>query len=178
MLEVYQVSKWLIQKCIVEDLTVPNSDHNFGRNVNRLINDNWNRLRFISNISKRCQIFGIELVRVNTCYLSFIGNVIHGKDYPDPIAPTIEIGSRGYKKFVKGWFYPRLVTFNDLPNQWKKEVDSSYKSWLELFNRIKKVGLKYYFSWKDSKENLRVFELDCDRSLMQYNCLDLTRLCI
>lgn len=178
--EVYNISKWLIQQCIhfkcakfvVEDLTVKNKNHNFGRNVNRLINNNWCRSRLIANIAKRCQVFGVELVKANPCYSSFIGNALHGVHYPDPICSAIEIGRRGFFKFVKSKFYPKLIAFENLPNQWKKEVDRSYESWLKLFNDIKKAEIKYHFSWKDSKERFKVFELGSHKSKVYFvrNC--------
>lgn len=166
--ETYEISKFLIDKAkhfqcskfVLEDLTIQVKNHNKGKNFNRLINNNWNRSKLEVNLKKRCEIYGIEFVKVNSVYSSFIGNVIHGEKYPDPICSAIEIGRRGYKKFVKDWFYPKLITIDRLSNLWKKEINESYKSWVELFNIIKKMELRYHFSWKNSRDRFRVFSLN------------------
>jgi hypothetical protein len=142
-----------------------------GKKVNRLINNNWLRTKLEQNLQKHCYINEIEFVKINPCYSSFIGNVLHGKQYPDPICSAIEIGRRGHFKFVKDKFYPKLVMHKNLPNRWKEEIDNSYKSWVELFNKIKKVGLRYRFSWKDTPERIQVFSLNNKKSLINLNYL-------
>ncbi len=77
---------------------------------------------------------------------------------------AIEIGRRGYKNFVKGWFYPKLVLYNNLPDQWKKMVSDRYESWVELFNDIKKMDLRYHFSWKECRDRFRVLRFRSTRS--------------
>ena len=166
--EIYQISKFLIEKAkhfqcskfVLEDLNIQTKNHNKGKTFNRLINNNWNRNKLENNLKKRCEIYGMEFIKVNSVYSSFIGNITHGENFPDPICSAIEIGRRGYKKFVNDWFYPKLVMIDRLPNLWKKEVSESYKSWVELFNIIKKMGLRYHFSWKDSRDNFQVFSLN------------------
>ena len=149
--ETHHLSKALINKAIhykcsifsIEDLTVESKDHRLGRVVNRVRNK-WIRTTLLNGIEKRCYLYGIRLEKVNAAYSSFVGNLCN-QDYPDPIAPAIEIARRAYKKFSRGWFYPKLINSNDLPHLWKEKVSTNYKSWVELYESCKKVGLKYHF---------------------------------
>ena len=53
------------------------------------------------------KLHGYEVVEINPCYTSQIGNIIYGNEStPDMVAASIEIARRGFKKFEKGWFYP------------------------------------------------------------------------
>ena len=170
--EVLEVSKFLVNKAIhykcskfiIEDLNIAAKNHNRGNEFNRLVNNVWCRNTLINNLQKRCNINHIELVKINSAYTSFIGNALFSEKYPDPISSSIEIGRRGYNKFVKGKFYPKLIAFKDLPNQWKEEVDNSYESWLELFNRIKKAEIKYHFSWKDPRWKAKFLSFKSNKS--------------
>jgi hypothetical protein len=50
-----------------------------------------------------------ELVEVNPVYSSIVGNFAYGNENtPDMVAASIEIARRAYKKFEKGWFYPKF----------------------------------------------------------------------
>lgn len=51
--------------------------------------------------------------------------------------------------------------------QWKQEVNSNYKSWVELFNNIKKMELKYHFSWKNTPEKFQVLSLKSPKSKVE-----------
>jgi hypothetical protein len=97
-----------------------------------------------------CNIYGVELIEVNAAYSSIIGNFKHGSEScPDMIAASIEIARRAYKKFEKGWIYPKIVSDQRiqevLGNQWKKELELAYMSWKGLSGIIKKSKLKYRF---------------------------------
>lgn len=177
--EVLQVSNFLSKKAkhyqcskfVVEDLAIANQNHQKGKRYNKLINNQWCRTIFVQNLQKHCGIYNIEFIKVNPAYSSFVGNLVY--DYPDPICSAIELGRRGYKKFVKGWFYPELIAYKNLPNQWKEEVDDSYNSWIELFNRVKKVGLSYHFSWKNTSYDSEFFRFKSKKSLVDLNvCLN------
>jgi IS605 OrfB family transposase len=172
--EILQISNFLAKKAkhygcskfVIEDLTISNKNHQKGKRYNKLINNQWCRTIFESNLQKHCGIYNIEFIKVNPAYSSFVGNLVY--NYPDPICSAIELGRRGYKKFVKGWFYPELIVHENLPNQWKEEVDSSYKSWVELFNRIKKVGLSYHFSWEDTSLASEFFRFKSKKSMVEF----------
>lgn len=173
--EIFQISKLLIEKCkhyqcqkfVIEDLNISNKNHNKGKKFNRMINNSWLRNDLENNLNKRCFIYSIAFVKVNSAYSSFVGNILYSKNYSDPICSAIEIGRRGFKKFVKGWFYPKIVTFDNLPNSWKDEVNFSYNSWIELYNKIKKMELRYHFSWKNSIDKFQVFSIENKKSLTE-----------
>ena len=65
------------------------------------------------------------------------------------VAASIEIARRAYKKFQKGWIYPKIVNNQRiqevLGNQWKEELELAYMSWKGLSGIIKKSKLKYRF---------------------------------
>ena len=83
------------------------------------------------------------MIEVNAAYSSIIGNFKHGSDHcPDMVAASIEIARRCYKKFEKGWIYPKIVNNQRiqevLGNQWndnkvvKEELELAYISWKGL----------------------------------------------
>lgn len=177
--EIFEVSKFLISKTlhfncskiIVEELQILIKNHKKGKSFNRLVNNCWNRNKLIHNLNKRCNISGIEFVEVNPVYSSFIGNVLYGKQYPDMVASSIEISRRGFHKWQKNWFYPKLIEVNDLSNLWKEEKDLIYKNWIELFNVITKtLKLNYRSSLNDFK--FRVFRLNNIKSKINLYCFN------
>lgn len=177
--EIFEVSKFLISqalhfncyKIVVEELQILTKNHKKGKSFNRLVNNCWNRNKLINNLNKRCNISGIEFVEVNPVYSSFIGNVLYGKQYPDMVASSIEISRRGFHKWQKNWFYPKLIEVNDLSNLWKEEKDLIYKNWIELFNVITKtLKLNYRSSLNDFK--FRVFRLNNIKSKINLYCFN------
>lgn len=169
--ELFEVSKFLIKKALfykckkfsLEELSIESKDHKKGNKFNRLINNRWNRNKLISNLRKRCNLYSIEFIQINPAYSSFIGNLLQGEKFPDMISSSIEISRRGYHKYQSGWFYPKLINFKDLSNQWKKEIGSAnliYENWKELFQISKTLKLKYRSSLEDFKESFRVFSLN------------------
>ena len=137
-----------VSKICIEELIISSSDKGQGKTFNRLCNNQWNREVTVSNLKVLTSTYGIELIEVNPIYSSFVGNIEYGDSTtPDMIASSIEIGRRGYKKFSKGWFYPRLDTekVKNKFNQWKEEIYSDVKSWKELFTKVKKSGMRYRF---------------------------------
>jgi IS605 OrfB family transposase len=145
-------------KIIVEDLNNFDTDLKIGKRINYICNNIWNKTLLINNLTKRCNIYGIELVKVNTAYSSFIGNIQYGNEStPDPVASSIEIARRGFKKYDKGWFYSIEKNVNNLKNLWKKDLDWSSLSWKELFNLSKESKLKYRFSLDENLKFLRFY---------------------
>ena len=111
-------------------------------------NNQWNRIITVNNLKVLSSTYGIELVEVNPVYSSFIGNLENGySTTPDMVASSIEIARRGYKKFFKNWFYPtfNLEKVKNKFNQWKEEIYSDVKDWKDLFQKIKKSGMRYRF---------------------------------
>ena len=142
-----------VSKICIEELNILSSDKEQGKTFNRLCNNQWNREVTISNLKVLTSTYGIELVEVNPIYSSFVGNIEYGdKKTPDMVASSIEIGRRGYKKFLKGWFYPtlNLEKVRNKFNQWKEEIYSNVESWKELFDKVKKSGMRYRFQLNES----------------------------
>jgi len=74
------------------------SDKELGTKFNKLVNNNWNRNTLINNLTKKCNIFNIKLLKVKPEYSSFIGNFLYRSlNLPDMILASIEISRRGYE---------------------------------------------------------------------------------
>lgn len=95
-------------KFIMEDLKLGLSEEtDYGtREFRRKVNNLWNRSLLESIITRRCNETGIELIKVNPAYTSFIGNMRHR--YVDATNASIEIGRRGLHRYTKGAFYPLM----------------------------------------------------------------------
>ena len=142
------VDYWKCSKLAVEDLSIKSSDKQKGKAFNRLCNNKWERSLFVNKLKMLAGIHRYELVEVNPAYSSIVGNFAYGSpNTPDMVAASIEIARRAYKKFEKGWFYPRYHV--ETPNeQWKQTLDG-VKSWKNLFLKVKESKLKYRFLLSD-----------------------------
>ena len=145
-----------VSKLVVEDLKFKKNNKFWSKKLNRLCKNKFRYCQIKNHLQTSCNVYGVEFVEVNACYSSFVGNFSYGSNTtPDPIAASIEIARRGYKKFNKEWFYPPMVNIERikevLGNQWKKELKLAYKSWKTFFNQIKKLRLKYRFQFDGSK---------------------------
>ena len=149
-----------VSKICIEELNISSSNKGQGKTFNRLCNNQWNREVTVSNLKVLTSTYGIELVEVNPIYSSFVGNIEYGNSTtPDMVASSIEIARRGYKKFSKGWFYPTLnlekvkIKFN----QWKEEIYSNVENWKELFDKVKKSGMRYRFQLSECEAVFQKF---------------------
>ena len=146
---------WKVFKLAIEDLKFKKSDKFWSKDLNRLCRNKF-RYSFVkSHLTTLCNVYGVELIEVNAAYSSIIGNFKHGSaTCPDMVAASIEIARRAYKKFQKGWIYPKIVKDQRiqqvLGNQWKKELMLDYMSWKGLSGIIKKSKLKYRFQLQPS----------------------------
>lgn len=66
-----------------------------------------------------------------------------GSDTPDMVAASIEIARKAYKKFEKGWFYPKF-NYDNLDERWKQTL-GPVKTWKDLFLKIKELKCRYRF---------------------------------
>src|SRR5574343_12051 len=126
----------------IEDLSFNGNSY-----ANRKNNNLWKRDILINNLEKRCSINGQKLYKVNPAYSSFIGNLQFNFD--DPINASLEIGRRGYECIIKKTkqFYPEIILKEELRNQWKDKLNlDDIKSWKELFNLVKNLGMRYRVS--------------------------------
>ena len=145
---IINISKvYMCSKIAIEDLSIKSSNKGKGKNFNRKCNNEWLRSLFTNNLKKRCNLNSIELVEINACYTSTIGNVLYGSSTcPDMVASSIEIGRRGYKKYEKRWFYPEIPSVERLNELWKQTLVGVWNSWRELHSWIKESKVKYRFS--------------------------------
>lgn len=167
--ELQQINNKIIQLCnyykcktlAVEDLKFKKSNKLPSKKLNRLCKNKFRYLRIKSQLQTLCNTYGVKFIEVNAAYSSVIGNLNYGNDStPDMVAASIEIARRAYKKFLKGWFYPTMQierVKEVLMNRWKKDLELNFNSWPELFNQIKKLGLKYRFQLDGSKAVLSKF---------------------
>ena len=159
------VNKSIYYKCqliSIEDLNIKTLDKELGKHFNKLVNNSWCRNIFINNLTKRCNIHNIKLLKVKSEYSSFIGNFLYRHlNLPDMVLASIEIGRRGYefynqyiskvKEIKKNIIRPNLSMFNKLYLKSLEEfkLQPIYKDLIELYNFFKKSKLKYRLSIDD-----------------------------
>ena len=99
--EIFQIAHDLFNKCrhykcnvfAIEDLSITSKDLQKGKSLNRLINNQWNRNKFIECIKKLVYGSSSTLVEVKPQYSSVLGNLIYRSEkLPDMILSSIEIG--------------------------------------------------------------------------------------
>ena len=165
--ETIQIVKNIINKSIyykcqvisIEDLSIKSSDKELGKKFNKLVNNLWCRNTFVNNLTKRCNIHNIKLLKVKPEYSSFIGNFLYRSlNLPDMVLASIEIGRRGYeffnqyiskvKEIKKNIMKPDLSMFNKLYLKSLEEfkLQTIYKDLIELYYFFKKSKLKYRLS--------------------------------
>ena len=156
------VNKSIYYKCqiiSIEDLNIKSSDKELGKRFNKLVNNSWCRNAFVNNLTKRCNIHNIKLLKVKPEYSSFIGNFLYRSLHlPDMILSSIEIGRRGYefynqyiskvKEIKKNIVRPNLSIFQKLYLKSLEEFNLQpiYKDLIELYYFFKKSKLKYRLS--------------------------------
>ena len=181
--ETIQIVKNIVDKSIyykcqiisIEDLNIKTSDKELGKRFNKLVNNSWCRNTFVNNLTKRCNIHNIKLLKVKSEYSSFIGNFLYRHlNLPDMVLASIEIGRRGYefynqyiskvKEIKKNIIRPNLSMFNKLYLKSLEEfkLQPIYKDLIELYNFFKKSKLKYRLSIDDF--NLQFSRFTSDKS--------------
>ena len=178
------VNKSIYYKCqliSIEDLNIKSSDLNKGKRLNKLINNSWCRNTFVNNLTKRCNIHNIKLLKVKPEYSSFIGNFLYRSlNLPDMILASIEIGRRGYefynqyiskvKEIKKNIIKPDLNMFNRLYLKSLEEfkLQPIYKDLIELYYFFKKSKMMYRLSI--DQFNLQFSSLFSNTSYRGYFC--------
>ena len=164
---------WKVSKLAIEDLKFKKFDKFWNKDLNRLCRNKF-RYSFVkSHLTTLCNVYGVELIEVNAAYSSIIGNFKHGSaTCPDMVAASIEIARRSYKKFQKGWVYPKIINNQRiqqvLGNQWKEELRLDYMSWKGLSGIIKKSKLKYRFQLQPLNAVFSHFDLKSGLSLYHF----------
>lgn len=167
--ELYQIDNHILKLCkhykvskiVVEDLKFKNQKQKYFRSEsqrkhNKLLKNKWCYSLIKNNLQVLCGTYGVQFVEVNPAYSSIIGNFLYGNSTtPDPVAASIELARRGYKKFLKSWFYPKMVSIprakEVLGTQWKDELTPSFRTWkrlgekLRLLKQNKKTEMMYRY---------------------------------
>ena len=146
------VDVWKCKTVAIEDLSIKPSDKKKGAHFNKLCNNKWERNVFVNKLKMLANLHKFNLIDVNPSYSSIVGNFAYGNEStPDMVAASIEIARRAYKKYEKGWFYPKFnIQFRD--EQWKQTL-GTVENWKELFQKIKESKLKYRFQLLDYIQN-------------------------
>ena len=186
--ETLQIAKNIINKAIyykcqivsIEDLKINSDDKNKGKKFNKLVNNLWNRNALVNNLTKRCNIFNIKLLKIKPEYSSFIGNFLYRSlNLPDMILASIELGRRAYefynqyiskvKEIKKNIVRPNLTEFRELYLKSLEEfkLQPIYKDLIELYYEFKKSKFRYrlsidqfnlqFSSLNSSKSNVSAF---------------------
>lgn len=130
---------------IMEDLNGKFKNEN--KETNRKVKTLWNRVFIENTISRRCNETGIELLKINPCYTSFIGNIKHW--FVDATNASIEIGRRGLHYYTEGTFYPSIdeVDFDTMEAKFGVDVqDGTVDNWVNAYKSLKK-------SFENNKED-------------------------
>ncbi len=144
------VNYWKCSKLAVEDLKFKSQLQS--RSLNRLCHNKWERTLFVNKLRMLAEIHKFEIVEVSPAYSSIVGNFAYGNpNTPDMVAASIEIARRAYKKFEKGWFYPKF-NYDSLDERWKQTL-GPVKTWKDLFLKIKELKCRYRFQLPDCIRN-------------------------
>ena len=186
--EILEISKNLINKVIyykcsifsIEDLNIKSSDKENGKRFNKLVNNLWCRNLLINNLTKRCNIFKIKLLKVKPEYSSFIGNFLfRDLDLPDMVLSSIEISRRAYefynqyvikiKNIKKNIIQPSISDFKDLIIKSLEEfnINEKFESLIDIYCFFKKMKFRYRLSLDDERFNhLKFFRFFSNNSLV------------
>ena len=188
--EIIEISKNLINKAIyyrcsifsMEDLNMKSSDKENGKHFNKLVNNLWCRNLLVNNISKRCNIFKIKLLKVKPEYSSFIGNFLYRSlNLPDMVLSSIEISRRAcefYNQYIiktknikKNIVQPNISDFKDLIIKSLEEfnINEKFESLIDIYYFFKKMKFKYRLSLDDKRFNhLKFSRFFSNNSLVYY----------
>ena len=141
---------------------------------NRLTRNQWCRDLFEMNITKRCNIYNINVIKVKPEYSSFIGNFLFRQvsNMPDMVLASIEIGRRGYeysnqyinktKNKKKNIVFPDISDFDDLYTKSLEEFSIKEKpdTMLTLYSYIKNAKMTYRVPISDKFVGFRLRSLN------------------
>ena len=177
LFETLQVSNFLIDKMkhykcnifAIEDLNIKSKDIDKGKRFNRLVNNQWNRNRLVNNLSKWCNIYNINLIKVKCEYSSFVGNIVYRNlNLPDMILSSIEISRRSYEFYhqyiLKDTSIKKNIVFLELSNKIKRLINQSleelninycYSNLFDLYSYLKNCKCRYRVPLNINLESFR-----------------------
>lgn len=181
--QLFKLCKHYHCKCFsIENLCIRSKDLDKGKNLNRLINNQWNRNKFVNILKKLVNSSSTNLIEVNPEYTSILGNLIYREEYlPDMVLSSIEIGRRAYefnnqyllniKVQQKNIIFPRLEFVKNRIEQSLEELGHpiKFENYQKLFSELKKSKLKYRFLLEYCK-NSRVFSFFYYKSYIKQYC--------
>ena len=159
-------------KFVLEDLKF-NANGSYSK-FNRLTRNQWCRDLLENNITKRCNIYNIKVIKVKPEYSSFIGNFLFRQvtNMPDMVLASIEIGRRGYefssqyidktKYKKKNIVFPDISDFDDLYTKSLEEFSIKEKvdNLLALYSYIKNAKMTYRVPISDKFVGFRLRSLN------------------
>ena len=162
-----------------EYLSIKSKDLNKGKQLNKLVNNQWNRNKFVNTLKKLVNSSSATFIEVKPEYSSILGNLIYREEQlPDMVLSSIEIGRRAYefnnqyllkyKIQQKNVVFPKLEFVKNRIEQSLEELGHpiKFETYQELFSRLKKSKLKYRFLLEQCK-NSRVFSNFSYKSLVK-----------
>jgi hypothetical protein len=162
-------------ECVgLEKLTMTSKNHGKGRMLNRLINNSWNRNKFVNNLKKRLNILGIQNQEIIAAYSSTVGCLDHPQE-TDSVAAALEIGRRCYvflNRFIK-----KRKEFSDVDVMFPKIdrglIKERWNSILSDYNpkNIGYKGIHEYLKKEKKLNELRFLFKDYDFS--SWSCFSL-----
>jgi hypothetical protein len=180
--EIFEIDKMLVNlakiyktECFcIEELKMKSKDKGQGKNYNRLVNNLWNRGKFVSNLEKRLNLVGFKLYKLFPQYSSFIGNLLN-RTYPDCVAASIEMNRRGFcfKERIKPVLFPDFRKSINVIKQSLEELVGNVKlmdgieTWKELYKQVKNSKLRYRVSLEGCKRSFKVLSLFDKKSLIE-----------
>ena len=165
-------SYYRCDKFVLEDLEFKtNSSYS---KFNRLTRNQWCRDLLENNITKRCNIYNINVIKIKPEYSSFVGNFLfrHVSNMPDMVLASIEIGRRGYeyssqyinktKDKKKNIVFPDISDFDDLYTKSLEEFSIKEKpdTMLTLYSYIKNAKMTYRVTMSDKLIGFRLGSLN------------------
>lgn len=147
----------------IEKLNIATRDLNKGKRLNKLVNNQWNRNKFVSVLKKLVNGSSAVLIDVEPAYSSILGNLIYREErLPDMILSSIEIGRRGIefqnqyllniKECKKNIVQPDFDLVKERISKSLEElnIQSQFQNFQELYSILKKSKVKYRFLLENS----------------------------
>lgn len=135
--KIFNIAKhYKCSQFVMEDLS--GDFENANKETNRKVKNLWNKNLIENIINRRCNENGINLIKVNPIYSSFIGNIQY--EYVDAVNASIEIGRRGLFKYTKGAFYPHIKCKDLDTMEAKFGIDVSNSTsfdWVVMYKSLK-----------------------------------------
>jgi hypothetical protein len=125
-------------------LNFKSTSSEFGTDAARKINNEWHRAIFESKIPMKCAEMGIEFLKCNPAYTSFVGNLHY--NFNDPACAAVEIARRSDYKTSKSWEFPIVTDSNwhtvqsaILKNGGEDIASPQTVTWQFLYNAARKT---------------------------------------